>query len=441
MKSIRAYLAGLCLLSVSSIFVLSQQAFAEAVYLKNGRIMVGRIVEKTPQYIVIKNGEGSEAVTATVFLDDVARVLDDAAYAQEMANVPYYLQKQPLPQASPLPDSVPLQAPTEDQASRIFSLVQSSRALQGTAGRRAQDPFSELSSAGPNPMTLRAYAAYLQMIEERKIELGKLLKAQKQGQGAAQGNGRIAGTVTLPAAPQRVAVSGDASGGLYVYLLKKLEDGRFVFPVPMLYAVVDAANLTLAQVRYEIGPVPEGRYKVFAEWDVAPPAVREEGRGEETFLNYLGAQGDYNGSYDKVLRVGPDEELKGIDFPCDSQAPFEEVFLGWLQPFDFEVSDIYYVRSAQEGPRIVLVVKNTGANPIDKATLDLAINDINMLFPVEIKNIGAGEEKEFDISSFFRTHLEMTEGAHPERKPRMVTFRLDDPLTKEVRFEKSLYIY
>ncbi len=64
-----------------------------------------------------------------------------------------------------------------------------------------------------------------------------------------------------------------------------------------------------------------------------------------------------------------------------------------------------------------------------------------MLFPLEVNNISPGEEKTFDISSFFLTHLKMTEGSRLVRKPRSVLFRVQSPITKEVEFEKNLYIY
>ncbi len=412
---------------------------AEAVYLKNGRVMVGRIVEKNPDYIVLKTGEGPEAVTATIFLEDVAKVEEEETYAQELSAVPFYLKKPPGPAETSGPEPVALRPPTESIFSRIHSLVEGDKLMKA-----GEPPFKknigEVSDIDVNPLTLKAYASYMQMMEERKQGLQAMIEARKHGEPLPQGNGRISGVVTLPDMPYNVSVSAEASGGLYVYLLKEQSGGRYTFPAPMLYAIIDAVNVTLAQVRYEITGIPPGRYKVFAQWDVAPPAVREE-RGEaDSFLNYLGAGGDYSGFCKDPIDVGKDV-VKDIDLTCVDQSPFDEIFFNWLQPFEYEITDIYYTRPRQDDPHILLVIQNVGSQAIDVLGLDLFIEDMKMVFPLELNNIGSGQEKEFDISSFFVTHLKMTEGSGLARKARSVRFRVQNPITKEVEFEKNLYIY
>jgi len=433
----RAFIASLILLCL---LVAGPCAFAEAVYLKNGRVMVGVIVEKTPDYLVLKSGEGPEAATATIFLEDVARIEEEEDYARELANVPYYIKKTFAPAEGQGSASLPLRPPTESITARIRSLVEGDKVLK--AGERPpEEKIQELPNIDANPLTLQAYASYLHMLEERRAQLEAQIEARKKGQPPPSGDGRIAGTVTLPDMPRNVPVSTEASGGLYVYLLKEQPDGRYTFPAPMLYAAVDAANVTLAQVRYEVTGIPPGRYKVFAQWDVAAPAVREERNEKDTFLNYLGAQGDYSGFHKDAVDLEKDAAVRGIDFDCVDQSAFNEIFFSWMQPFQYEIRDIYYSRPRPETPLILLVAKNIGSRPIDILALDLFIDDMKMVFPLELNNIAPGEEKEFDISSFFVTHLKLTEGANLVRKSRSVKFRVQNPITKEVEFEKNLYIY
>jgi len=414
--------------------------FAEAVYLKNGRVMVGRIVEKNPDYIVLKSGEGADAVTATVFHEDIARIGEEEVYAEELSAVPFYLKKTMTAPDVSGPAHLPLRPPTGSISARIRDLVQGDKVLK--AGEPSpEEKIKELPRIDGNPLTLQAYASYLQMLDERKAQLEATIEARKKGEALPSGEGRIAGVVTLPDMPFKVPVSAEASGGLYVYLLQEQPDGRYTFPAPMLYAAVDGANVTLAQVRYEVTGIPPGRYKVFAQWDVASPAVREERNEEDTFLNYLGAEGDYSGSYEDTIDMEKDAVIKGIDFSCVDRSPFGEIFFSWMQPFQYEITDIYYTRPRRDDPHILLVAKNLGSKTIDVLALDLFIDDMKMLFPLELKTIGPGEEKEFDISSFFVTHLKLTEGSQLERKARSVKFRVKNPITQEVEFEKNLYIY
>ncbi len=354
------------------VFAAGRPAFAEAVYLKNGRVMVGRIVEKSPDYIVLKTGEGPEAATATIFLEDIAKIEEEEIYAQELSAVPFYLKRPLGPAETSGPTQLPLRPPTESITSRIHALVEGDKLMK--AGELPfGEKIKELPDIDASPLTLKAYASYMQMMEERKQGLQAMIEARKNGKSLPSGNGRIGGVVTLPDMPYKVPVSAEASGGLYVYLLKEQSGGRYTFPVPMLYAIVDAANVTLAQVRYEITGIPPGRYKVFAQWDVAPPAVREERSDKDSFLNYLGAEGDYSGFYTDPIDIGKDVLLKDIDFTCVDQSPFDEIFFNWLQPFEFEITDIYYTRPRQDDPHILLVIKNVGSQDIDVLALDLFI--------------------------------------------------------------------
>jgi len=424
-------------------FLIGRLAFAEAVYLKNGSVMVGRIVERNPNFIVIKSGEGEASATATVYLEDISKIEEDEVYQQELKTVPFYLKKPQGTIEAPAPSPTTQRPPAEDTASRILALIAGDR--QADADRIIHEKDTDqLPKIDGSPMTLKAYASYLQMREERHRELRAEIQARKKGLTPLLSKGRIAGVVTLPKMPQQVAVSAEASGGLYVYVLKEQADGRFTFPVPMRYAVVNASNVTLAQVRYEITGVPPGQYKVFAQWDVAPPAIREEDRsGSGIFLNYLGAEGDYSGCFKTVIKVGPDEVVQNIDFSCAEKSAFNELFFSWLQPVEYEIKDIYYSRPRLDEPHIFLVFKNLGARQIDMITLDLFIDDTKMVFPLELKNIPPGEEKEFDLSSFFVAHLKIVEGGTGplQRKTRLVKFRIQNPITKEVEFEKAIYIF
>jgi len=421
-------------------FAASTDAGAEAVYLRNGRVMVGRIVEKNPDYLVLQTGEGDDAVTATIFHDDIARIEDEETYAQELRDVPFYLKNSIKPSGMAGPSSLPLRPPTESITSRIFALVEGDKQIKADTPSYEEE-LAQLPKFDGSPLTVQAYASYMQMLEERRKAMDALAASLKNGRVAPQGNGRIKGIITLPKMPAQMPVEEEASGGLYVYLLSEQPDGRYAFPAPMVYDIIDAEDLTVMQTRYEIIGIPPGRYKVFAQWDVGAPAVREERSGGDAFLNYLGADGDLSGFQKDVVTLGRDDEVEGIDFFCADTSSFDQIFFSWLQPYMYSITDIYYTRPTPDDPHILLVFKNLGAGDIDMLALDLFIDNMKMIFPLELTDIAPGEEKEFDISSFFLTHLKMTEGAKLVRKARSILFRVQNPITKKVEFEKTLYIY
>lgn len=68
-------------------------AYADAVYLKNGKVMTGKIVEKNDQFIVLKFGAGTDVARVTIFHEDVSKIESEKEYAQDVAMIPFALKR------------------------------------------------------------------------------------------------------------------------------------------------------------------------------------------------------------------------------------------------------------------------------------------------------------------------------------------------------------
>ncbi|HQP91923.1 MAG TPA: hypothetical protein PLU24_04540, partial [Candidatus Omnitrophota bacterium] len=77
---------------LSSIFYL-RSVSADAIYLKNGKVMQGRIVEKSEKYLVLRSGEGESAVDSTIFLEDILKIESTQDYSREENLISSQLEK------------------------------------------------------------------------------------------------------------------------------------------------------------------------------------------------------------------------------------------------------------------------------------------------------------------------------------------------------------
>jgi hypothetical protein len=257
---------------------------AEVVILKNGTVMRGKIVEKTPEYIVLRSGEGEAATRATIFLEDINRMMSEEEFEQERGYVPLSLFASnrtvvPVVEKEPVFSSVPSGSSRE----HILALV-TSKQEQGIApfAVNEEQESGELDTGAGQGVFLRKF------IERQPHSLKPTGRDAlvEEGSVKREGKGRISGFVTLPPLE---GVSGD----LYVYILEDTASGNFISAPKMLFDKIDAAEIKGRRVPYSIEGVPAGTYKVFAQWDVARPAVKITTVGEKVSLAYLGAQGDY----------------------------------------------------------------------------------------------------------------------------------------------------
>ena len=204
---------------------LASLACADAVYLKNGSVMKGRIVEKNEQFLVLKSSEGEEAVKSTVYLEDINRIESDEAYSNETKFFPRTLPKvsvsRPWDAKAVLVEPEPMQLNlNKDQTEYIKGLIKNTdRALSG-------------SDAAGIPSVLSA---------------------------ASMGDGSISGSVKLPGEISKYKAP------LYIYLAK-YTDGNFAVTPDLPYQKIEADAITSSLVYYKIEHLGAGTYRVYADW-------------------------------------------------------------------------------------------------------------------------------------------------------------------------------
>jgi hypothetical protein len=425
-------------------FLFSSDVFAEAVYLKNGSVMTGRVVEMTKRKIVLQTGEGGEAVKTTIYAEDINRVVSDEEYAQSVAQMPMDL-KDKLTASGVGMAAALTPATSSDPRERIRQMIEASRevalekAVEQGGGEGVPDNEPPVS---PEAMSVRGgpevLAAHSQMILERK----KQLKAMAEGKATpdAKGEGHIAGIVTLPGRPLDWGLTGEAKGDLFVYLMKESAEGIYV--APMLFDRIQADRILSTEVAFDIRDVPSGTYRVFADWDIAEPAVRVVEDEGHTILNYIGSRGDYAGSAADKVAVEGAGGAKDIMIACTQPLILDQVFQDPGVTRQIVVTDIFFVRTASQEGRIVALIKNAAAVPASKEILELIIDEERQMFPVEMLEMAPGETQPYDITSFYRDYAKRHFGEDGSKtiEPRSVRFRLADPLNKEVVFDKTVFV-
>ncbi len=404
-------------------------ARAEVVILKNGTIMRGKIVEKTPEYIVLRSGEGESATRATIFLEDINRMMSEEEFEQERGYVPLSLFEAnrtvtPVVEREPIFSSIPSGSSKE----HIMSLVTSEQG-QGIVPAAVNE---EQESGGPGVGAGQGF--FLKKFIERRPHSLKPTAGEtlaEESSAKREGKGRISGFVTLPPLE---GISGD----LYVYLLEDAGNGNFISAPRMLFDKIDAAEIKGRRVPYSIEGVPAGTYKVFAQWDVARPAVKITTVGEKVSLAYLGAQGDYSGMTKNELTIGINELRDGVNFPCTTFIESDKLTFDWGEKPLFRITDIYYQRNYPDENKFSLVVRNPTPRQIEILPLDIYINDRKVFsFPWEFKDIPPNGEKEFDISQAYRGYVRIA-GGDTENKLKFTVYFAN---SKEKEFEKIIYVF
>jgi hypothetical protein len=407
----------------------SVAAWSEVVVLKNGTVMRGKIVEKTPEYIVLRSGEAETATRATIFLEDINRITSEEEFEQETGYVPLSVFEAkrtvvPMVEREPVFPSVSSGSSKE----HIMAMVASEKEQAAAPG-----PAEEEWSSG-EPEAGDGQGAFLKKFMERKPRSLKSSGQEnlvEEGSAQRKGAGRISGFVTLPPLE---GISGD----LYVYLLENTDGGNYISAPKMLFDKIDAAEIQGRRVSYSIEGVPAGTYKVFAQWDVARPSVKITTVGEKVSLAYLGAQGDYSGMTKNELTIGINELRDGVNFPCTTFIESDKLTFDWGEKPLFRITDIYYQRNYPDENRFFLVVRNPTPKQIEILPLDIYINDRKVFsFPWEFRDIPPNGEKEFDISQAYRGYARIA-GGDSENRLRFTVYFAN---SKEKEFEKLIYVF
>lgn len=385
----------------------SQLCWAAAVYLKNGRVMQGRIVEANEQFIVIETGQDENAVRTTIYFEDINKIEGEKAYLENIRLIPFNLFK------------TGIKKPWEDQSFFVRFQPLAKGSLEHIKELLLEDKLAKS----------KAMAEKQVLVPEEPLEEPVVVAHPLVGDGS------ISGTVTLPKVTAR-------KGDLYVYLMEDLGGGQFFTGGNMYYQKIDTENITFWRIPYKIEHVPIGAYKVFAQWDIAAPAIQEKVSSKGKTLSYLGLKGDYKGSTDNTITLALDEEKENVDFYCTTFVEADEFFFVLGKKPDFQILDLYYRRLPKEDGRFILRIKNNTYVSIDLLVFDVFINDMKVTdVPFELNELGPMEEKDFDITSTYEAYQELLEDAGVEGGPkRLFKFKLVWPVTGEVLIEKTVFV-
>ena len=379
-----------CLIILS----LGSLAYGDAVYLKNGSVMKGRIVEKTEQFLVLKSSEGEDAVKTTIYLEDINRMETDEEYSNETKFFPTALPRvsvsRPWDAQAVFIKPAPMQLNINtDQAEYIKGII-----------KRSDRALSEPDAVG-----------ILSVSNVTSI-----------------GDGSISGSVKLPEEISKYKAP------LYVYLAKDA-GGSFVITPNLPYQKIEPDKITSSLVYYKVEHVGAGQYKVFADWDIAPPPIRKKTINGAEVLFGFGTKGDYFGSYEDVVKLDADENRDNVNIDC--QVYVAKVFVDMSdvpKSTDFRIIDIYLKETPSKKTILVLRVKNTGEAAIISLALDVFINNEKIgQKPYVIGNLGLNKDSEFDITSIM--------GMSVYREPfKMLRFKFVNPKTGKIELEKDVYL-
>ena len=383
------------------ILLICRAIFADAVYLKNGRVMRGKIVEKNEQFLVLRIGEGENSVRATIFLDDINRIESEEEYSQKTKLIPAELYKKEFEKPLVIQPSMTFFDKSQlktDEAERIKALLEENKRLATSGGSQITSP------------------AHYQLNE---------------------GDGSISGFVKLPDLLKR------KKGDLYVYLMQDVGAGKFSTASHMLYQKIDKNHINSTLMYYKIEHVSVGVYKVFAQWDTAVPFIEERNTELYKTLIGLGLKGDYWGSSQEEVRLAADENRQNVNFNCLEYLSTDRVVSVKGQRPDFQIVDLYYRKLSLQKVLFILVIKNMGQTTIPSLGLDLLINDEKVFSgPIELGPLRPREEKEFDITPTYEAYNNKLkqENKVPKEGIKMLKFKILWPATGEVEFEKVLFM-
>lgn len=419
------------------VWALPLKVFADAVYLKNGTVMAGRIVEKTPEYIVLKTSEDEDAVRVTVFLEDVYKIEEQDVFVESLKYIPYGLLHGSS--ASKLVVGGGTLGPVSevDGLTAVKNLVALNRQYQESVVSEREDNSRDIVD-----MTVRERKSALNKMQEEKnqttLSQVKEKLTQKSREVVKSGDGSISGYVFLP----DLSYMKRAKGNLYIYLMDDLGDGQFGFYKDVHFEKINYKSIVSRRVAFKIEHVPQGRYKVFAQWDIVFPFIKEKAAGSgKKILGYLGTKGDYNGTYYEVIALEPDEKKEGVEFSCEELIREDQFAFDLSKEPLVDVKDLYYRKLSLEGGKIILLVENNTDGFIGLAAFDIIVNDEKVLSsPYQLNGLDPHSEKEFDITQVYNLYKNKKALEGAETSEMLMTIKIIWPPTGEVMLEKVVQI-
>ncbi|MFH1692048.1 MAG: hypothetical protein ABIC68_05735 [Candidatus Omnitrophota bacterium] len=413
-------------------------AFADAVYLKNGTVMTGRIVEKTPDYIVLKTSEDEDAVKVTVFLEDIYKIEEQDVFVDSLKYIPYDLLHGASATRLTVGQSTLSPVSDVDSLSAIKNLLELNRQYQVASVTEDEDEARNIISMTPQE---RQEALERMQKEKQQVTIAQVKEKliQESREVVKSGDGSVCGHVFLPDLPYEKRTRGD----LYIYLMEDLGNGQFGFYKDLYFTKISYKNIVSRKVAFKIEHVPQGRYKVFAQWDIEFPFVKEKVLSSgKKILGYLGAKGDYSGNHHEVFDLAADEKKEGLDFSCEK--------LIYKDQFAFDLSkeplvnakDLYFQKLPLKEGRIILLVENNTEGFISLAAFDILVNGEKVLnVPYQLNGLEPHSEKEFDITQVYNLYKNKKALEGEEVNETLVTIKIIWPPTGEVVLEKVVQVF
>lgn len=384
-----------------------QNVFAEAVFLKNGSIMIGKVVGGDKESIFLKTGNPESPVVTTIFLTDIIRIMSDEEYTKSLIRI------------SPKTFEVEREMPWENKQSILST--------------------NKLTSAPDHIKTMienNRLATQQALAEEKEINPEDIIQPEPFFAGRSKvkkGDGSVSGCVRLP------DLLKNKRGDLYVYLMEQIGKDRYASGSNLLFQKIPADKIGSRKVEFSIDHVPEGTYKVFAEWDVEPPPIQirdsaEGGKG----LGYLGFKGDYQGSTEDVIALKEDEHYQTVDFNCMTYIWNNEAHFDQQEKPSFAITDLYFQKLPGLPNKIMMTIKNESDYPIYFLAVDVYINNVKITsFPMDLGVLGANREKDIEITGTFFVYAKLVQESAPEALSKPLLFKITWPSTGEVLLEKT----
>jgi hypothetical protein len=409
---------------------------AEAIYLKNGRLMTGKIVEKNEKYLVLRSGTGEAIVRTTIFLEDINRIESDDGHVQGLVSLPPGLLTAEL-QAS---GTSKIFSSTADSGAtgvdRIKNLLEENRQVSSSLVLSTESEKKSPEGTASN-------------VTEALVPLsGDTQKKKDQGisfvlPAVRSGNGIISGMVSLPPLANAPKPLKKAQGDLYVYLMENTESGQNLLTTWVPYFKIEALDVSSRQVSYRIGHVPAGTYHVFAQWHITPSDKNAVEAGPDKTWGFIGTNGDYMGVSKETIVLAPNEERRGIDIDCSILLQANKSISPEAQE-KIQIKDLYYQRLSSQEARFILLVKNNSDKPADLFGLEILINDERILgASLPQTFIGAQKEQEVDVTAVYEAYkkdIQKKGSPSSEESLKTIRFKIIKRGTGEVEFEKALFI-
>lgn len=379
------------------------------VYLKNGRVMTGRIVARDQEKIELKTGTADAAVRTTIFLDDINRIESEDAYQEEIELIPFEL----LVSKTNKTPSGAFAFNTTEALKRFQNQKNTSSDKVGPGKMLSEN--DRLEESGPLPLAPNIVPPW---VKDSVV------------------TGSISGIVRLPA-----GLIGKDKGDLYVYLMKDTGNQTFVEIIPCLYQKIDKRAIKTYEVAYQINHVPKDTYRVFAIWDIAAPSVVEKKTSKGTVLRKLERKGDYVGSSDNSIFLRSNEDrhdvnIRGLSYVAQDA----EILLSEGEKPNIAIYDIVYVRKALGEEKFEFLLKNEAEIESGQLAFDILINGEQVsLMPLYVDSLHPDEERRVDLTWHIERYKEDYRNIHPDwRLPSRLKIQIIWNETQEVVYEKTI---